>query len=79
MPYRVLLGFIKKEKKNIEEYLENEDVDLDLFDINNELVKIKDHKVIYFHLTKNYILLSITKNWIITTICFQNNINSKWS
>ena len=52
MPYRVLLGFIKKEKKNIEEYLENEDVDLDLFDINNELVKIKDHKVIYFHLTK---------------------------
>jgi len=45
MPYRVLVGFTKREEKNIRQYLEDEDVDLDHFDINGELTKIKDHKV----------------------------------
>ena len=45
MPWRVLTGFIKRELKNVETYLEEEDVDLDSFDINDELVNIKDHKV----------------------------------
>ena len=52
MPYRVLVGFTKREEKNIQKYLEDEDVDLDFFDINGELIKIKEHKVI-FDLMKN--------------------------
>ena len=47
MPYRVLTGFIKQELKNVENYLEEEDVDLDSFDINGDLLKIKLHKVRY--------------------------------
>ena len=47
MPYRVLVGFSKREEKNIRKYLEDEDVDLDYFDINGELKKIKEHKVVF--------------------------------
>ena len=47
MPFRVLVGFTKREEKNIRKYLEDEDVDLDHFDINGELTKIKEHKVEY--------------------------------
>ena len=45
MPHRVLTGFIKQELKNVENYLEEENVDLDSFDINGDLLKIKLHKV----------------------------------
>ena len=69
MPYRVLVGFTKREEKNIQKYLEDEDVDLDFFDINGELIKIKEHKVI-FDLMKNLMkLFSISKKWRMT-ICY---------
>ena len=45
MPYRVLTGFIKRELKNVESYLEDENVELEAFDINGDLLKIKLHKV----------------------------------
>ena len=45
MPFRVLTGFIKRELKNVESYLEEENVELDAFDINGDLLKIKLHKV----------------------------------
>lgn len=45
MPFRVLTGFIKPELKNVENYLEEENVELDAFDINGDLLKIKMHKV----------------------------------
>ena len=46
MPHRVLTGFIKRELKNVQDYLEQENVDLDAFDINGDLLKIKLHKVV---------------------------------
>ena len=45
MPFRVLTGFIKRELKNVESYLEEENVELDAFDVNGDLLKIKLHKV----------------------------------
>ena len=40
MPFRVLTGFIKRELKNVESYLEEENVELDAFDVNGDLLKI---------------------------------------
>lgn len=45
MPYRVLTGFSKRELKNVENYLDDENVPIDAFDVNGDLLKIKLHKV----------------------------------
>ena len=45
MPGRVLTGFIKKERENVQDYLDEQNVELDLADIDEDIAKIKQHKV----------------------------------
>ena len=43
MPFRSLVGFHPVELKRVAKYLDNEDVDLNAFDINGELSKVSSH------------------------------------
>lgn len=45
MPQRVLVGFSNGERKRLQTYLEDENVELDSFDIHGVLKTIKKHKV----------------------------------
>ena len=45
MPHRVLVGFSNGERKRLQTYLEEENVELDAFDVNGVLKKIYKHKV----------------------------------
>ena len=67
MPHRVLIGFIKRELKNVQDYLEQENVDLDAFDINGDLLKIKLHKVVGYQNYFSQMKFSILMSWIIIT------------
>lgn len=43
MPFRSLRGFLPIELKRVEKYLQNEDVDLNSFDVNGDLDKVASH------------------------------------
>ena len=45
MPQRVLVGFSNGERKRLQTYLEEENVELDSFDLHGVLKAIKKHKV----------------------------------
>ena len=45
MPHRVLVGFSNGERKRLQNYLEEENVELDSFDLHGVLKAIKKHKV----------------------------------
>ena len=52
MPHRVLVGFTQGERKRLQTYLEDENVELDHFDVHGDLAKIKRHK--YYAEMDNY-------------------------
>ena len=60
MPHRVLVGFTQGERKRLETYLEEENVDLEHFDLHGVLKKIHKHK--YYAEMDNYFIEHPRKN-----------------
>ena len=59
MPQRVLVGFSNGERKRLQTYLEDENVELDSFDLHGVLKTIKKHKVSVDPGTRDIILNSV--------------------
>jgi len=76
MPHRVHTGFKKVELKYLDNYLEEENVELDAFDLNGDLEGIKKHK--YYKELENEVFYTPELFPVRANITIKNN-GRKWA